>query len=62
MPEKNNVVDFEKASEPLVHIRRDRKVKKMRSIFKSVRESFTPRTKRQVRPNLKGKPKKKKKR
>jgi len=59
---KNNIVDFEKASEPLVHVRRDRKVKKMRSIFKAVRESFTPASKQQVGANRKRKLKKKKRR
>jgi hypothetical protein len=61
MPDKRNIVDFEKVAEPLVHQRRERKVKKMRSIFKAVRESFSPKTKQQVHPDLKRKPKKKKK-
>jgi hypothetical protein len=61
MPEKNNVVDFDKASEPLVHKRRDRKLAKMRTIFKSVRESFGSQKKRPTRANTKKQPKDKKK-
>lgn len=62
MPEKNNIVDFKKASEPLVHVRRDRKVKNMRNMFKAVRESFNPKMRRQAVLNKKSKQKKKKKR
>lgn len=59
MSDQNKVVDFDSAKEPLLHRRRENKVKKIRNAFKAAREAVSGQSKQKEPSRRSGKRKKK---
>jgi hypothetical protein len=59
MNDHKKVVDFDSAKEPLLHRRRETKVKKIRNAFKAAREAVLGQSREKELPRRSGKRKKK---